>query len=74
MRETVTIFELAETMHRKLCHLDHIEYCTWDYEIGRAYLWHENAHRKYLEKATKLRKETPLTTKTSTIKQILESL
>lgn len=47
---------VACIIHESTCHLDHIEYCGWYYEIDNGiHDWSNGyAHKKYLEKAVKL--------------------
>lgn len=52
------IYELAELMHDKLCHGNHIDGCSWYYENDKSYpvkdKWTEAyAHKEYLKRAEK---------------------
>lgn len=47
--------KLATLLHRKLCHSNHTDMCSWYYEEENlAPDWNAYSHRKYLMKARKL--------------------
>jgi hypothetical protein len=52
------VHKLAEELHKKLCHWNHTDGCSWGYEhnYGSAdyRFGHEYAHDQYLEKAQKI--------------------
>lgn len=52
--------ELAIVLHDKLCRVEHVEACSWFYEVnGKTHDWKRYAHEKYLKKATNVMTELP---------------
>lgn len=43
--------EVAEKLHKKTCHQNHTDGCSWYYDNGS---WTEYSRKKYLSKAEKL--------------------
>ena len=41
---------LADVLHRKLCHWNHIDECGWQYETN----WDHGTHNRYLLRARKI--------------------
>ncbi len=45
-------YQLAITLHSTLCHLNHTDGCSWEYEFSKGKVeWHGHAHSRYLDKA-----------------------
>lgn len=43
---------LAVQLHKMLCHWNHTDGCSWEYEFSNGQVeWHGHAHGKYLRKA-----------------------
>ena len=55
-RELPEAEQLAITLHSILCHWNHIDGCSWEYEglPGGKTDWNGRAHSKYLEKGRKM--------------------
>lgn len=45
---------LAELLHEKLCHHNHIDGCGWYYEIDDPKVWIQHAHKRYLDQARRI--------------------
>lgn len=47
--------QLAITLHSMLCHWNHTDGCSWEYEgSGGKTDWNGHAHKQYLEKGRKM--------------------
>ncbi len=45
-------YQLAITLHKTLCHLNHTDGCSWEYEFSKGQAeWYGHAHSRYLAKA-----------------------
>lgn len=45
-------YQLATSLHRLLCHSNHTDGCSWEYEFSNGQIeWDKYAHKKYIEKA-----------------------
>lgn len=57
-QELTPTHKLAEELHKKLCHWNHTDGCSWEYEHNYGSddyrFGHEYAHDQYLEKAKKI--------------------
>lgn len=53
--------ELAELLHNRFCHRDHVENCAWEYESNyTGSLWGQSEHKLWLQKAKRLIKLSTL--------------
>lgn len=59
--------QLAEELHNKLCHSDHVYGCWWYYDTGN---WSEPVRIKYAEKASKILEIVDLDTAMKIVKCI----
>ena len=66
--------KLAIQLHSILCKWNHVDGCSWEYEINKnVHNWNGNAHSEYLRKAAKLRNEMePLIISTEVALQIFK--
>lgn len=49
------IQELAIRIHEKTCYANHIDDCSWGYEVRKGvHDWDASTHKRYLKKANKL--------------------
>lgn len=55
----MTIHELAEKLHSKMCHYNHTDGCSWFYETNPETMWDAWAHKRFLNKAEEMRKALP---------------
>jgi len=47
--------QMANTLHKMLCHLNHTDVCSWEYEFSNGQIqWSGDAHSRYLIKARKI--------------------
>ena len=49
--------QLAITLHKMLCHHNHVDGCGWEYEYNsqtKSTEWNGHAHSRYLSKAQKI--------------------
>ena len=53
-KENKPEYFLAKKLHSLLCHSNHTDMCSWEYEKGDSDCWSRFAHAQYLELAEKL--------------------
>ena len=55
--------KLAIELHKNLCHSNHIDCCSWHYEInGLEHDWNGYEHKKWLDKAKEILKVSDFNT------------
>lgn len=64
--DTSETHELATILHKKQCHVNHVDQCSWDYEND----WSAYTHKQYAKKAKAILEKTSLTA----AKELLEIL
>lgn len=50
--------QIATLLHERLCHYNHTDYCSWNYDIMHGEYWYGFAHDRYLTKAFELIKNS----------------